>query len=75
MKKIERGCYDSVVTDDGKIVAIRWYDNKCVNIATNFVGHEPMDEVRRWDRQKAEYVMVKRPAIVKMYNTICPWEG
>uniref|UniRef100_A0A0K0DTV0 DDE_Tnp_1_7 domain-containing protein n=1 Tax=Strongyloides stercoralis TaxID=6248 RepID=A0A0K0DTV0_STRER len=74
LKKIGRGCYDSVVTDGGKIVATRWYDNKCVNMASNFVGNEPMDEVRRWGRKKGEYVMVKRSAILE-YQADINWEG
>lgn len=37
-------------------------------MASNFVGHEPMDEVRRWDSKEKKYVMVKRPAIVRLYN-------
>jgi hypothetical protein len=69
LKKSGRGSNDSFVTDDEKVVVVRWYDNKCVNMASNFVGIEPEDEVRRWDRKEGAYVMVKRPAIIRMYNS------
>lgn len=69
MKKIGRGSCDSFVAEDKTIVVVRWYDNKAVNMASNFVGIEPEDEVRRWDRKEGAYVMVKRPAIIRLYNT------
>lgn len=68
LKKMGRGSSDFSVSENNEIVAVRWYDNKCVNMASNFIGIDPEDEVRRWDRKKNEYVMVKRPAIIRMYN-------
>ncbi|PIO55165.1 hypothetical protein TELCIR_23451 [Teladorsagia circumcincta] len=68
LQKIGRGSSDSLVTEDGKIVAVRWYDNKVVNMASNFVGIEPQDEVKRWDRKAGEYRMVTRPSVIRYYN-------
>lgn len=64
-----RGIADSYVTEVKKIVVVQWYDNKSVNMASNFVAIEPEDEVKRWDRKKGAYVMVKRPAIIRLYNS------
>lgn len=68
LKKTGRGSNDSLITEDKRIVAVRWYDNKVVNLASNFVGIEPEDEVRRWDRKEGQFIMVKRPAVVRLYN-------
>lgn len=37
-------------------------------MASNFVGMDPQDEVKRWDRKEGKYVMVKRPAVIRLYN-------
>ncbi|KAF2892644.1 hypothetical protein ILUMI_13527, partial [Ignelater luminosus] len=42
--------------DNTKVVAVCWYDKKVVNMASNFIGIEPQDEVRRWDKKK-DHVM------------------
>lgn len=57
------------VTDDEKVVVVLWYDNKSVIMTSNFVGIEPEDEVRRWDRKEGTNVMVKRTTIIRMYNS------
>jgi Transposase IS4 len=47
---------------------VKWYDNRSVVLASNFVGVGNADEVRRWDKKTKSFVMVKRPEIVKQYN-------
>ena len=68
LKKIGRGSSHSVTTKGGELVAVRWYDNKAVSMCSNFVGVEPEDEVRRWDKKEKKYIFIKRPAIVRYYN-------
>ncbi|CAK6966410.1 piggyBac transposable element-derived protein 3-like [Scomber scombrus] len=37
-------------------------------MASNFVGVGRMDEVQRWVKKKAQFLMVSRPEVVKLYN-------
>nr|CAI5818578.1 unnamed protein product [Callosobruchus analis] len=68
LKKTGRGSCDYLVTDDKKIVAVRWFDSKAVNMASTLVGIEPGDEVRRWDKKEGKFIMVKRLAVIRLYN-------
>ncbi|XP_041827207.1 piggyBac transposable element-derived protein 3-like [Melanotaenia boesemani] len=68
MAKKPRGSYDEVVSCDRKVGLVKWYDNRPVVMASNFVGVGRQDEVRRWDKKKAQFVMVSRPEVVKLYN-------
>ncbi|KAF2892645.1 hypothetical protein ILUMI_13528 [Ignelater luminosus] len=53
LQQIGRGTCDSLVTKDKKVVAVCWYDKKVVNMASNFIGIELQDEVRRWDKKRS----------------------
>ncbi|XP_030830359.1 piggyBac transposable element-derived protein 2-like [Strongylocentrotus purpuratus] len=68
LKKCGRGATDHWVEDSVGVVAIKWYDNKPVTLLSTFVGVDPTDSVRRWDKAKKEHVQVSRPSIVKEYN-------
>jgi hypothetical protein len=50
------------------VALVKWYDNRPVALASNFVGIGKADEVRRWDKKTNSYIMVHRPEIVKLYN-------
>ena len=54
--------------ENSNIVAVRWYDNKAVNLLSTYVGLHPVDQARRWDSRKKEYTPVDRPAIIQEYN-------
>ena len=56
------------VHSSSDFVAVRWYDNKAVDLVSTFVGVETMGQVRRLDKTRMEYVNVNRPAIVEQYN-------
>ncbi|XP_036346069.1 piggyBac transposable element-derived protein 3-like [Rhagoletis pomonella] len=45
-----------------------WYDNKVVNLASNFVGIGTADKARRWDKDSQGYIEVFRPEVVRLYN-------
>uniref|UniRef100_A0A3B4VA40 PiggyBac transposable element-derived protein domain-containing protein n=1 Tax=Seriola dumerili TaxID=41447 RepID=A0A3B4VA40_SERDU len=68
MTKKQRGSCDEVVSHDGKVAMVKWYDNRPVVMASNFVGVGRMDEVQRWDKKKAQYLMVPRPEVVRLHN-------
>lgn len=67
MKKEGRGSCNTVVSSDG-IVVTKWYDNKAVIIASNFIGKGIYDKCRRWDKSEKKYIEVDRPECIKMYN-------
>lgn len=67
MKKKERGSVDTTVSKDG-IVITKWYDNKPVVVASNFIGKGNLDTCKRWDKKQKEYIYVPRPEAIKMYN-------
>ena len=68
MKKQGRGDMDSLVDVDANIVALRWYDNKKVDVISSFVGEEPVTSVSRWDKKGKKKVDVPCPAAIHQYN-------
>ncbi len=68
MLKKGRGFADSVTSENGKVVVVKWQDNKCVNLASNFVGIGDTDTAKRWDKKQKKYVEVSRPEIIARYN-------
>lgn len=64
-----RGHADSVTSRDGKIVLVKWQDNKAIHIASNFVGIGNTVTVDRWNKQDKQTVAVNRPEIVSLYNS------
>lgn len=50
------------------VATVAWKDNKAVNLASNFVGEMPKDQVRRYDKKTKRYVLIGRPNIVGEYN-------
>lgn len=68
LKKKGRGATDHRCEDSTGVIAVRRYDNKPVTLMSTYVGIEPTDTVRRWDKSKKEHVQVPRPNIVREYN-------
>nr|CAD7259469.1 unnamed protein product [Timema shepardi] len=52
LKRQGRGSVDSIVNITDRFVAVRWYDNKVVTLLSSFVGVEPKDQIKRWDRRQ-----------------------
>ena len=50
LKKQGRGAFDFQVDIASNVVAVRWYDNKSVNLVSSYVSIEPLHTVRRYDR-------------------------
>ena len=59
--------YGSVDLNLGCCIA-RWFDNKPVQLASNYVFLNPMDSVQRWSKSERKIISVLRPRIVKKYN-------
>lgn len=73
-KKMDRGTSFEVSgsTEYGgrtnQIGMIKWFDNKGVVIASNFLTSGITDEVNRWDKKEKKYITLERPEIIKLYN-------
>lgn len=55
LKKMGRGSSDYRVKRTTNILAIRWYDNKTVNLLSTLAGVEPADTARRYDRSTKKH--------------------
>ena len=50
------------------IMAVKWVDNRAVNLASNFVGVEPDGELERWCGKEKVRKNTPCPEIVQQYN-------
>ncbi|XP_035206798.1 piggyBac transposable element-derived protein 3-like [Stegodyphus dumicola] len=69
MSKKERGFYDSKFDTTNKILVVKWKDNKCVSLATNFDTIMPLSSVQRWSVEKKEKVKVNQPHAISSYTS------
>ncbi|KAG8239831.1 hypothetical protein J437_LFUL011457 [Ladona fulva] len=65
MKK-ERGFSSSVTSKAGNVVLTKWLYNWTVVMGSNFVSIGEEYTVDHWD--KKEYVNIRRPEVVRLYN-------
>ncbi|XP_044751630.1 piggyBac transposable element-derived protein 3-like [Coccinella septempunctata] len=63
-----RGTSEELISGDGEVILTRWYDNKAVNMASNFMGIGETYVCKRWDKKQKQYVYVTRPKVVQQYN-------
>ena len=68
LKTEGRGAVDYQVEISSSIIALRWYNNKSVDVVSSYVGIEPAGEVRRWDKRSKQYISIPRPNIIATYN-------
>ena len=70
MKKEGRGYFlENVATVDGETLSlVSWYGNKIVTFLSNFVGSEPVTEVKRFSKAMKETIKTKCPNLVQKYN-------
>ena len=68
LKKEGRGSFDCAVDLKSGLTVVRWYDNKMVQLGSNYAFTEPVETVRRWCTKEKKYVDVERPTIVQIYN-------
>ena len=69
LQKRGRGACDVVVRQDGKMAVVKWFDNKPIVMLSAIHAKNPEDECRRWSKKEKKYVMVKRPEVVRVYNS------
>lgn len=63
-----RGTMQELTSSDNDIVLVRWYDNKPVTMASNFIGIGTTDIINRWGKDEKAYVDVLRPEVIRLYN-------
>ena len=65
-KKTKRGTLD--YRSCKGVLALKWKDNKVVNLLSTDAGIEPMTTVKRYDRDAHEKIDVPCPDVIKQYN-------
>ncbi|GFN83840.1 PiggyBac transposable element-derived 4-like protein [Plakobranchus ocellatus] len=68
LRKEKRGATDEKVEMNSNVVAVRWYDNRKVDLISSFIGSHPMGKVKRYDKKAKETIEVDCPAVVEKYN-------
>ena len=66
MKKKDRGYYEARC--DKNVIAVKWHDNSCVTVASNFDTVQPMGKAKRWSSAKKCLVDLQQPAVITSYN-------
>lgn len=69
MKRRGRGEDSVLVNANDNIACTKWFDNKPVVLLSTIYGNEPQDECRHWCKTQREYITIKRPMVIKMYNS------
>lgn len=68
IEKSNRGSHDYVFDRENEILLVRWNDNKCVTMATNYDTIEPMVSVQRWNKKEKATTPIPQPAVINRYN-------
>lgn len=68
LKKKGRGSCEEFISGDGQVLLTRWYDNKVVNMGSNFQSIGEQDTCQRYDKKNKNYIDISRPECVREYN-------
>lgn len=68
MKKQKRGTCSSRFDANEEIVFVRWLDNTCVTIASNYDTVEPLKKVKRYLKECKAKDTVSQPHVFKNYS-------
>lgn len=68
MAKNPRGSFDYRFDSVREICVVKWNDNKCVSIATNYDSVFPTSTVSRYSRTARDKVAIQQPQVLKTYN-------
>ena len=63
-----RGALDYRVDSNSGIIAAKWVDNKTVQVASNYIGIEPMGTIKRWSKASNAYENIPFPQIILPYS-------
>ena len=71
VKEVEKSQRDTSVVaieTSSNISAVRWKDNKVVNVLSTFAGKEPQKKVKQYSQKEKKKVDVLQPNVVNIYN-------
>jgi len=71
LAKMGRGTSFEIISikyNDCSVGILKWYDNKPVNIASNFITSGNSVKIKRWDKKTKQYVEIERLEIISLYN-------
>lgn len=66
LMKRGRGAFDYRSAEG--VIAVKWFDNKCVNLLSNASGIMPLSTVKRWSKESKAKVMIPCPSLIPAYN-------
>lgn len=67
MKKRPRGTYDYYFEEESGILFVRWMDNKCPVLVTNYDSIEPLAKANRFAKG-GKKIAVDQPNLFRSYN-------
>lgn len=50
------------------VLAVKWFDNKCVNLLSNAYGIMPFSTVKRWSKESRTEITIPCPSLISAYN-------
>ena len=50
------------------MAAVRWKDNKVVNVLSTFAGKDPVQKVKRYSQEAKKRIDIPQPKVVHVYN-------
>uniref|UniRef100_A0A3B4G8X8 PiggyBac transposable element-derived protein domain-containing protein n=1 Tax=Pundamilia nyererei TaxID=303518 RepID=A0A3B4G8X8_9CICH len=65
---MKRGCGAFDYRSAEGVIAVKWFDNKCVNLLSNASGIMPLSTVKRWSKESKVKVMIPCPSLIPAYN-------
>ncbi|KAL7405160.1 hypothetical protein ABVT39_024706 [Epinephelus coioides] len=66
LKKKGRGAFDYRSAEG--VIAVKWYDNKCVTLLSNACGIMPLSTVKRWSKDEKAKIDIPCPSLIPAYN-------
>ena len=68
-EKKERGAHAYRTDLNSGMSVLKWYDNKCVQMCSNFSDPAPTSTIMSWDRQENKEIEISCPSVIAEYNT------
>ncbi|KAK3512880.1 hypothetical protein QTP70_028944, partial [Hemibagrus guttatus] len=61
-----RGAFDYRSAEG--VIAVKWFDNKCVSLLSDSCGIMPLSSVKRWSNEDKTKIAVTCPSLIPVYN-------
>ena len=68
LKKRGRESHDYAVEANSGIIVVRWYDDSCIQLISNYLTNETGGNARRWNKKNTSFKEVERPMTVQVHN-------